>query len=370
MPEIAILHFAPPEQYPPLQNLLDTMGKQEHLGDITLYTTTDVNQSIKKYEMPNNFRIVRLGKSGKGTSSVQRYLTYLRFNVGVLFALLLRRPQKILYYETISSWPACLYKLYFNAASKLFIHYHEYSSVHELNNGMFLVKYFHKLENKIYPLAEWISHTNKDRMDFFKKDILPVEISNDHLLPNYPPQQWYHAPKEKFSDPIKVVYVGAVSTTTMFMKEFADWVANQNGKVEWHIYTANITDEAKDFFKETKGKFIILHDALPYNELPEVLTKYDIGVILYKGHIPNYVYNAPNKLFEYLACGLEVWFPNVIIGSLPYQDIEHSPKVMALDLNKLKETPFEDLRKHSALLRTEYYFCENVLGELINKLIE
>lgn len=53
-----------------------------------------------------------------------------------------------------------------------------------------------------------------------------------------------------------------------------------------------------------------LDSGINYSDLPGVIRAYDVGVILYNGHIANYVFNAPNKLFEYLACGLDVWSPS------------------------------------------------------------
>ena len=52
--------------------------------------------------------------------------------------------------------------------------------------------------------------------------------------------------------------------------------------------------------------------------MPALLADYDIGLILYKAHTKNYKYNAPNKLFEYLVCGLKVFYPDVMLGIKPY----------------------------------------------------
>jgi hypothetical protein len=36
--------------------------------------------------------------------------------------------------------------------------------------------------------------------------------------------------------------------------------------------------------------------------------------VLYKGNTTNFVYNVPNKVFEYLRCGLRVWYPQEMMG--------------------------------------------------------
>jgi hypothetical protein len=117
--------------------------------------------------------------------------------------------------------------------------------------------------------------------------------------------------------------------------------------------------------------FIQLKEGVDYDKLPFVLKKYDVGVVLYNGHIANYVLNAPNKLFEYIACGLDVWFPTVMKGSLDYTTTGSYPKVMAVDFTSLK-----DFNLHTAMDRKNHtiqqhpFFCEYVLKELCHKLAD
>ena len=63
-------------------------------------------------------------------------------------------------------------------------------------------------------------------------------------------------------------------------------------------------------FIKNKNQYVQFKGHINYDNLPTTLNKYQVGVILYKGHIPNYVYNAPNKLFEYLAAFLMFGIPN------------------------------------------------------------
>ena len=121
----------------------------------------------------------------------------------------------------------------------------------------------------------------------------------------------------------------------MFTVPFAEWVDQQNGKATWHIYTNNILKEARKFIEEMNSPHIIIKEGLSYDELPEILKKYDVGVILYNGHIPNYVYNAPNKLFEYLVCGLDVWYPGVMTEIRGYRTFNTFPKVVEVNFNNL-----------------------------------
>jgi hypothetical protein len=77
---------------------------------------------------------------------------------------------------------------------------------------------------------------------------------------------------------------------------------------------------------------------IDYYELPKELVKYDIGLVLYKGHIPNYVYNVPNKVYEYLACGLRVLTSNQLTSTVK---LKHN-KIKAVDFNNLHNKALQE----------------------------
>ena len=52
----------------------------------------------------------------------------------------------------------------------------------------------------------------------------------------------------------------------------------------------------KDEIVEGFNEDVHWHDAIPFDDLAEVLPRYDVGLILYKGHIPNYVQCAEQVL--------------------------------------------------------------------------
>ncbi|GAC1453192.1 MAG: hypothetical protein NVSMB7_15920 [Chitinophagaceae bacterium] len=244
----------------------------------------------------------------------------------------------------------------------------------EYAGGMKLVKWSHLMEKRIYPLAAWVSHTNQQRMELFEKDVQPVIIANKRIVPNYPPFSWKqeaaNAKKDNTATRIKkIVYTGAVSMETMYIADFAEWVIQQEGKVSWDIYSLNIEPAAIDYLINLKSEYIQVKPGVYYYELPALLGKYDAGVILYKGHIPNWIYNVPNKLFEYHVCGLDTWFPQQMVTSLPYVTHGTYPVIMALDFSKLKLMNYKDL-----LNRTERSFkqldfsCEAALHDFSESL--
>jgi hypothetical protein len=370
MKSIVIVHFLPIELYPPVQNLLNELQKKSGV-QILVFTTNPIEKLSLIQLDKKKVKIIRMGVIGKQVKPWKRYLSYLYFNFYTTISMIWKRPNKVLYFETLSAYPVFLYKTIFNKRSDIFIHYHEYVSIPDYNNGMFLAKYFHKLEKKLYSKAAWVSQTNDYRMKLFKGDIASTQIPNSYILPNYPPKSWYNEPRKKNHFPLTIVYAGALGLETMFIKEFSEWVMRQNGQVVWDIYSYNYNEDVINYIKSLNSNVINLKTGVDYADLPPILNLYDIGVILYKGHIPNYIYNAPNKLFEYLACGLDVWLPDLMKGSLEYVKTTELQKVIPLTFTKLDSFKVKEvLYKSGHSFSKSEFFCEIVLEPLINKLLK
>ncbi|HSZ87668.1 MAG TPA: hypothetical protein VK787_16660 [Puia sp.] len=344
--KIVIIHFQPLELYPPIQNLINFFGCETAEHQISIITTGSKNK-IPSFQT-KNIRIFRFGKSGE-RNVFFRYFNYFIFYSFSLIKLIIKKPNRIFYFETLSSYPAFLYKKYFNRNTEILIHYHEYSSPQEIAHGMKLNKIFHEREKYLYPDALWISHTNEHRMELFKKDEYPVLINNAHILPNYPPASWQTSDEKNISEPLKIIMIGALGFDTMYVKEFAEWIIQQNGKVIWDIYSFTISSGAKSYLESLHTKYITLKESVEYKKLPEVLKNYNVGVILYKGHIPNYIYNAPNKLFEYHVSGLDVWFPEKMTGAFSYIKTDSYPKILPVNFEKLSDLKTTDLTNRDGL---------------------
>ncbi|MFT3679154.1 MAG: hypothetical protein QM791_02705 [Ferruginibacter sp.] len=372
MCKIAIIHFQPLELYPPVQNLIRFLEQDKSLEQLYVYSTYSSKDIPLFHVHDKRIKIIRLAETGQELQAVKRYWNYFKFYTGTLFHLVKKKAGRVLYFETLSSFPAVVYKKLYRKHVSLLVHYHEYTSPREYETSMKLNRIFHQLEKKEFPEASWVSHTNQYRMDMFIRDMAPVKIPNTFILPNYPPMAW----KEK-SNPhriptavTKIIYAGAVSMDTMYTREFADWVTAQNGKVIWDIYSLNITAAAADYLRALKPGFVNLKPGVTYEDLPGILCQYDVGVVLYKGHIPNYVYNAPNKIFEYLAAGLDVWFPDIMTGSKEYITKQTYPKVMALNFSELRSFDLlEAIQKKGFAFFQHDFFCENILGKLREKLV-
>ena len=363
-----VLHFQPVEKYPPAINLLRLLGQSVSPDSEIHFFTTDAGDGRENIVIPG-VTIHRLGKWKQGMARFARILFYIKFVFLAFFKLIKYKPAVLMYYETVSAGAAYFYKKLVKPSCPVIIHYHEYTSPAEYESGMILNRWLHRLEFSLYKKAVWVSHTNEDRMRLFLQDTGKNAPSQPRILPNHPPAYWSNFSAERAMDsfkPIAFVYVGALSMETLYVKEMSEWIARQPKQCYWNIYSDNLDPEVLTFFDKLGASNIFFKGAVKYDDLPAILTKHSVGVILYKGHIPNYIYNIPNKLFEYYTCNLDTWFPQQMISCLPLVTTETFPKVLALDFLNLDRLSLQELvnNKYCRYQKNEYS-CENTYSELI-----
>jgi hypothetical protein len=357
---IVILHFQPLEKYPPILNLVRDLEKEKTIKVSVLSTKNDKNWFTSSLDLH------RWGKVG--SRKWTRYYTYILFNLLALFYLLIKRPTKVLYNETLSCWPVYWYKK-LRSNIKLYIHFHEYASEEEKNRSS--TYYKNLLAKEVYLLqqADWVSHTNEDRMRLFRKDYPFLLDFQCHIFPNYPPADWsiraQHVRVNRAArNIIKLIYVGALGLQTTYIKELAEWIHEQQGKYSLDIYTDNIEQEVIELLQKLNSAFIKLKPAIPYFDLPEVIAKYDVGMVLYKGHIPNYVYNVPNKVVEYLICGLSVVYSKELISTRFFQEKFALEKMRSIDFKIISNITITVPKNSSFKKFEEINNSTNILNSL------
>jgi hypothetical protein len=367
MKKIIVFHFNPLELYPPTMNFLDCLQRRLSKSDRVLVYTTRLLANTELYTPHGNqITIKRIASYTLGLPVAKRMFGYLSYFMISFLQSIRFSPSKVFYYETISSFTPYLLMRWFGSRIELFIHYHEYMNAEEYAR-MMLNKVFHRLERKIYYRAKWISHTNAYRMKLFLEDLNRPELTNTHILPNYPPAAWVSDAKDKIEQPIKLIYVGTVgSLELLYIREIFDWIRSESGTVLLDIYSFRVADEVRQFGEEWNVPYIKWKGSVPYRKLPKLLKQYDVGIILYKGVSINSIYNAPNKLFEYIACGLDVWYPEEMAASQEYNSLVCWPKVIPLNFSKLEMYNVEELVEHEAGKRRFVDFtCEKACDNLI-----
>jgi hypothetical protein len=386
MSKLAIIHYMPLEYYPPVTNLLDTIatGHSQKFKSINVFSCGNV-KGRKKYQIPQN----KTKSTPKPTISITikrslfpketdngliRLYKYIHFNLLTLLGLLIQRPTSLLYFESYSAWPAYIYSRFFNRNCRIFIHNHEYADKGWYNTTMHQVRYFHLLEKKwLYPRAVWNSQTNSDRLKFFHNDHPALKPKTLKVLPNYPPRSWgknITIARTSAEHPLKVIYVGSLSFQNTYLKEFCDWVIKQNGQVQFDVYAYNLYNNVKEYLNQLQSPYINYFDkGIEYQNIPVVMSKYEVGIVFYKAYSENVINCVSNKFYEYLACGLDVWFSTIMKSTHQHITSDTIPKVIPVDFEKLDQFDWKAaIDKKDLTYQPSVYFCEEVYEELISEL--
>jgi hypothetical protein len=330
-----IVHFQPIEKYPPVVNCARFIAEQPgYKGNVSMLTT-DAGAGNTFLDI-KGVTIHRLA-TWKKRNRWMRLWFYIQFNVRAAWWLWRKKPDKVIYFETLSAFGPWIYKKWFNRRAAVYIHYHEYTSTEEYRAGMALNRWLHNKELTLYPLSAWVSHTNTERMGMFLQDVGKQAPPHTFIIPNYPSAAWGNKAagvSRNEDNRIGFVYVGALSLNTMYTKEMAQFIAANPDTCYWHIYSDNFDEEVMHFLNSLKATNIFFKGRVQYDELSLVLPKYDVGVILYKGDTLNYAFNAPNKFFEYLACGLHVWYDKGMKGMKGFEQTQKAPYVLCVDFER------------------------------------
>ena len=179
------------------------------------------------------------------------------------------------------------------------------------------------------------SQTNEDRKALFLFDNPNIESRNVSVYPNFPPENWwtdFGQYKSSYKGGIiKLIHVGVLDSETMYLEEILTWVKANSDTLVLTLHSQQYSEKTKALIDKYSGSNIFLKQAINYYELPQELVKHDLGLVLYKGHILNHVYSVPNKVYEYLSCGLKVIAPNTIIS---IQNIKNA-KIRTFDFTNL-----------------------------------
>lgn len=364
MTALTIIHYLPISHYPPTMNLVDTI---ENSVDIQIVSTRP--DKGKLIYAPQKAALYTPVVCKDADSSIVRLLKYFWFSFFSLIKLLTKKTNTVMYYESISAFPIYIYKRYINKNANVYIHYHEYSTEDEYNApGRKLFAMNHRIERKwLYAHSHWISHTNNKRVELFLEDCPMADRKYVHVLPNYPPKSWWCKSKRHDGDVCKCVYVGSLSLKDTFVMEFCEWVEGQKGRVTFDVYSFNFHQETLDAINALNCPFISFHkEGVKYAQIPELLAKYDVGVLLYKATSANFQWNETNKFYEYLICGLDVWYPKEML-------LLHDMDKSVFD-PEIKEMNFSDMFsfgvtiKKSTVDNTHYHwYAEDVYCAFLTK---
>ena len=143
-----VLHYNPISLYPPAESGVRFL---EHSGcEVRVITTQmPVVQPIPKLLL--SFHI-------------------LSFNLRALFAIVSRRIDLLVIYEHLSILPIHLCRL-LHPECKVWVHFHEYTSPREIENGGFYSRCCWLQVAKVLDQVSLYTHTNAWRLEEFRKDL-------------------------------------------------------------------------------------------------------------------------------------------------------------------------------------------------------
>ena len=363
--KIVIIHFQPLEYFPPALNLIDYLSANSIETKLTIITT-EPDKNTQWYGN-NKVKIIRYKKIIPNSGAFIKLYRYFTFYIGAFLNLIIQKPSSVLYYETLSSLPAIWYRKL--RKLRLLAHYHEIVTLDELNDGRYLNKLLNKIEARYYNKYNWISQTNKSRLEIFSTQ---YQLKNAEkvlkILPNYPPESWVrHQNKLKHNqNVIKLLHVGSISTKGMYLNE----LLNEFGsKPQFTIdfYSHNISNEVAELISQHSNCKV--KGAIDYSNIIQLKGCYDVGLVLYSGESLNFIYNAPNKIFEYLALDLDVWCSDKLITAKEYERLDCYPKMIMVDFTNFKQFDIENARSRKDLKYVPSSFTyESVYSKLISYL--
>jgi hypothetical protein len=352
-------------------NMIDFLAQNNLIELIVITTKKRKGNHLNTYQNAN----VRIRRPAKQSArSIERYLNYFWFYLSAFSLLLKYKPAIVWYFETLSSWPALIYKKLKKQRVSLMVHYHEYTESLLYEQGMFLAKWFHKKESGMYKNFSWISHTNPVRIELFKRDnnLQNWDPSLFHVIPNYPSEKWLQPQREnlKESKLKKLVFVGSLGYKNMYLQEVVDWLDCHKSDFTLDVYSYNIDPKAKEVLLNRSGSNIRYCGGCDYQSLAEILKNYDIGLVIYKPFSQNTIHAVSNKVFEYLACGLDVWFSEDMTHTFEYQRLNAFPKVLPVNFKNLQAFDYEKAISREGLsYQPSTFFYENIYPEIVQHIL-
>jgi hypothetical protein len=368
----AYVHILPLEYYPPARNSL-TVLKRRTGWEVKAWSS-DNRKGLLPWTHPG-VEVRRPRHSSPKSSTILRMVQYLGWHLRTAVDLSKWKPDVVMSVEPHSGFAVWLYFTIFRGKARLFIHHHEYYAREDFEGtGMRLLKRLGGLERRdLFPRAEWVSQTNANRLEMLREWNPQVQEGAAAIFPNYPPVEWFRNAvkqrerQEASAGPLRLVYVGSASFRDTFIREVVEWVAEFPDSMSLHVCGHNIHGDVWAWLEEMAyGNVTLDRGGVDYEGLPELLSSFDVGLVLYKGNTLNFVYNVPNKAIEYLVCGLEVWYPGEMEGMRIFHRENGSRKLREMNFGRLPSNIPERLSADGMPLE---WTCERAMEPLIEKIM-
>jgi hypothetical protein len=367
---VAVVHAHPLERYPPVTNAIDYFCSRP--GIDVLVVSIDSPPNLSAYDNSAG-EIQRIPFRDPKASSLGNAVRGFYWHWKAAKVIASWKPDVIFYWDPQSALACYLCLRWMGCKAALFMHHHEYHAPADLLRiGMRIARIGHYFERHwLFPRAEWISQTNSERMRLFHSDVPGLTDDQMRVMPNYPPASWMARARKAWIDrqgrTLRLVYVGSLSLDDTFLEPLVNWLlAHPAADLTLDVFSNNCEQRTLQFLRAANGAIVRLHEGgVDYQQIPDVLADFDVGLVLYRCRTVNYQYNASNKLFEYLMCGLDVWYPPVMLGVKPYARDAVWPRVIEVDFENLDSLNLNKLRSRASLPHVPWTeSCESQLAIL------
>jgi hypothetical protein len=372
---LGIVHQLLVERYPPIQNLLEFLRKNSSVEIVLISSQHPDRKQPKVHATAPAFHNILPLNSHSGTP-LCRWFRTLRWHWHAAWLLHRFRPDVVLSVEPHSALAVWLHRNLFGRRARLLIqHYEYYSDDDYLRPGNRLLRLNRLFERSLLKQADRVTQTNPDRLRLFAADHPYLRSGQLSVWPNYPPPSWFGSAERPWpvdpTGPLKLVVAGAVSLRDTYIGPLVEWITSSHQTAcTLDIYSSSCDTETETWLQSRTCDRLRLHPSgVPYSELPQVLRTFDVGLILYRCRTLNFVYNASNKLFEYLTCGLDVWYPPCMLGVAPYARSTAAPRVLETDFDNLQTLDLSPRQTRSHLPTIRWTTtCEDALEPLLELL--
>ena len=273
------------------------------------------------------------------------FLFYANLNLRLFFYLLFRKPYSVYWSNDLDTLlPNYLVSRLYR--KPLIYDSHEYfCGVPEIQDRPLVKWVWQNLEAWIFPRLKHILTVNDSIAKLYESDygIRPKVLRNlgNALLPDNPKSRSELGLSE---DVFLVINQGSGINVDRGMEEFFEALKLSDQDI--HLVLVGKGDVIPRLKKQTedpslKGRVHFVNP-LPYQEMLHYTLAADLGISLDKDTNINYRYSLPNKLFDYLKCGLPVLSSRVVeVRSIVEQNrigrsVEVKPQAIAEALKELR----------------------------------
>lgn len=189
--------------------------------------------------------------------------------------------------------------------NKVVIYEAQELSVDQYSNS-FIGKIIWKIEeNRYIKKVDAIITTNIQRAKILKERYNLLEMP--YIIHNIPKLNKNKINVNGISDPIKLLYSG-IYTELRGLEQIVASIEYVSDNFELHLLGyGNLETKLLEIIKKKNiENKVIFHDPVPYNQVVNEISKYDLGIVTYLPTNLNNYYCSPNKLYEYIQAGLGI----------------------------------------------------------------